>query len=73
MNPLLWFAAILLFVSAVCFVADWWISNFGEGWDTSGGVDAEPSIGESPSPMSFSEALKPIGRGPSWAEVRREK
>ena len=72
MNPLLWLAGVLLFISAVCFIADWWISSFGEGWGLSGGVDGEPSVGESPSPdLSFSEALKPIGGAPSWASVRR--
>lgn len=71
MNPLLWLAGVLLFISAVCFIADWWISSFGEGWGLSGGVDGEPSVGESPSPMSFSEALKPVGPLWPWEETRR--
>lgn len=70
MNPLLWLAGVLLFISAVCFVADWWISSFGEGASTSNG-STRSSRGVSPSPMSFSEALKPIGGAPSWASVRR--
>ena len=73
MNPLLWLAGVLLFISAVCFIADWLIKYFGEGWDTSSGVDAEPSIGEPSSPeLSFSEALKFVGPMPSWEETRRE-
>lgn len=69
MSPVMWFAFVMFGISAVCFVADAFL-KLGEDAGSSNGRDTEAGV-ETPSPLSFSEALRPVGPLASWEETRR--